>query len=53
VVEKVRQLEVSEEELHYRKTKYTSKGRKGGGGGRKLRKAFCDPKLNFPSAMLL
>ena len=51
MVEKVRQLEVSEEELHYRKTKYTSKGRKR--GGRKLRKAFCDTKLKFPSAMLL
>jgi hypothetical protein len=36
VVEKVRQLEVSEEQMHYQKTKYTSKGGKlevGGRGG--------------------
>jgi hypothetical protein len=32
VVEKVRQLEVSEEQMHYRKTKYTSKESGGGGG---------------------
>jgi hypothetical protein len=35
VVEKVRQLEVSEEQMHYRKTKYTSKGRKLVEGGSK------------------
>jgi hypothetical protein len=52
VVEKVRQLEVSEEQMHYRKTKYTSKGGKFGGRG-ELREAFCDTKVKFPSAVLL
>lgn len=50
MVEKVRQLEVSEEQMHYRKTKYTSKGRKLRG---ELREAFCDTKVKFPSAVLL
>lgn len=51
MVEKVRQLEVSEEQMHYRKTKYTSKGRKLVEGG--AREAFCDTKVKFPSAVLL
>jgi len=48
VVEKVRQLEVSEEQMHYRKTKYTSKGRKLGGGGEQ-KKAFFNKRVRFSS----